>query len=187
MLDKSTFRDAMAGLGAAVNIISSDGEAGLAGCTASAVCGVTDEPPTLLVCINRSSRNNAAFRSNGKLCVNVLSAEQQALAAHFATSALAIEERFAAAQWDDLATGAPVLQDALASLDCEIESVTEVGTHTVFFCAVKAARMQGAGDALIYYGRRYHRVGERSVHATPAASPAPPQPRQRPGRDRPAE
>ncbi|MBB5404976.1 flavin reductase [Paraburkholderia youngii] len=170
MLDKSAFRDAMAGLGAAVNIITSDGEAGLAGCTASAVCGVTDEPPTLLVCINRGSRNNAAFRSNGKLCVNVLSAEQQALAAHFATSALAIDERFAAAQWGKLETGAPVLQDALASLDCEIESVTEVGTHTVFFCAVKATRTRGAGDALIYYGRRYHRVGERSVHATHQAA-----------------
>jgi flavin reductase len=169
MLDKSTFRDAMAGLGAAVNIITSDGAAGLAGCTASAVCGVTDEPPTLLVCINRSSRNNAAFRANGKLCVNVLSAEQQTLAAHFATSTLPMAERFAAAQWDTLATGAPVLHGALASLDCEIESVTEVGTHTVFFCAVKAAHTHVAGDALIYYGRRYHRVGARSVHATHAA------------------
>ncbi|RKT21686.1 flavin reductase [Paraburkholderia sp. RAU2J] len=165
MLDRSIFRDAMAGLGTAVNIITSDGAAGLAGCTASAVCGVTDEPPTLLVCINRSSRNNAAFRSNGKLCVNVLSAEQQTLAAHFATSALPIAERFAAAQWERLVTGAPVLHGALASLDCEIESVTEVGTHTVFFCAVKDARTHVAGDALIYYGRRYHRVGARSVHA----------------------
>jgi flavin reductase len=170
MLDKSTYRDAMAGLGAAVNIITSDGEAGLAGCTASAVCGVTDEPPTLLVCINRSSRNNAAFRANGKLCVNVLSAQQQALAAHFSTSALALDERFAAAQWEHLATGSPVLRDALASLDCEIESIAEVGTHTVFFCAVKAVRTRGAGDALIYYGRRYHCVGERSVHATHATA-----------------
>ncbi|MCC8396954.1 flavin reductase [Paraburkholderia sp. MMS20-SJTR3] len=173
MLDKSTFREAMAGLGAAVNIITSDGPAGLAGCTASAVCGVTDEPPTLLVCINRSSRNNAAFHANGKLCVNVLGAEQQALAAHFATGSLTIDERFAAAKWERLATGAPVLRDALASLDCEIESVTEVGTHTVFFCAVKAARTHdGARDALIYYGRRYHRVGADSVHAAHAVARA---------------
>jgi flavin reductase len=168
MLEKNTFRDAMAGLGAAVNIITSDGAAGLAGCTASAVCGVTDEPPTLLVCINRGSRNNAAFRTNGKLCVNVLNAEQQVLAAHFANSALPVTERFAAARWDQLVTGAPVLREALASLDCEIESTTEVGTHTVFFCAVKAAHTQVAGDALIYYGRRYHRVGEYSVHTARA-------------------
>ncbi|RAS23440.1 flavin reductase [Paraburkholderia bryophila] len=169
MLDKLSFRDAMAGLGAAVNIVTSDGAAGRAGCTASAVCGVTDEPPTLLVCINRSSRNNAAFRANGKLCVNVLSAEQQALAAHFASSALPVEARFAAAKWHPLTTGAPALDGALASLDCEVESVTEIGTHTVFFCAVKGVRTQGAGDALIYYGRRYHRVGARSVHAAHTA------------------
>lgn len=174
MLDKHIFRDAMAGLGAAVNIISSDGVAGLAGCTASAVCGVTDEPPTLLVCINRGSRNNAAFRANGALCVNVLSADQQALAAHFATGSLPMTERFAAAQWNTLATGAPVLLGALASLDCEIESVTEVGTHTVFFCAVKAAHTHIGGDALIYYGRSYHRVGTRcapATHAQPAQCP----------------
>jgi flavin reductase len=164
MVDKATFRDAMAGLGAAVNIITSDGEAGRAGCTASAVCGVTDEPPTLLVCINRSSRNNAAFRDNGRLCINVLSAEQQTLAAKFATSALSMEGRFAAAQWDTLVTGAPALHGAVASLDCEIESVTEVGTHTVFFCAVKAARIRDGCDALIYYGRNYHRVGAVSAH-----------------------
>ncbi|WP_153140870.1 flavin reductase [Paraburkholderia agricolaris] len=171
MLDKHIFRDAMAGLGAAVNIISSDGVAGLAGCTASAVCGVTDEPPTLLVCINRGSRNNAAFRANGALCVNVLSADQQALAAHFATGSLPMTERFAAAQWNTLATGAPVLLGALASLDCEIESVTEVGTHTVFFCAVKAAHTHVGGDALIYYGRSFHRVGTRCAPAT-LAQPA---------------
>ena len=165
MLDKTTFRDAMAGLGAAVNIITSDGAAGLAGCTASAVCGVTDEPPILLVCINRGSRNNAAFRANGTLCVNVLSADQQALAAHFATGSLPMTERFAAAQWDTLVTGAPVLHGALASLDCEIESEMEVGTHTVFFCAVMAAHTRVGGDALIYYGRNYHRVGARSAHA----------------------
>lgn len=172
MLEKAVFRDAMAGLGTAVNIITSDGAAGLAGCTASAVCGVTDEPPTLLVCINRGSRNNAAFRTNGRLCVNVLSAGQQALATQFANSALPLAERFAAAQWEQLATGAPALREALASLDCEIESTTEVGTHTVFFCAVKAAQTRVAGDALIYYGRRYHRLGESSVHAAVLAESA---------------
>jgi flavin reductase len=172
MLEKNTFRDAMAGLGTAVNIVTSDGADGLAGCTASAVCGVTDEPPTLLVCINRSSRNNSAFRATGKLCVNVLSAEQQTLAAHFASGTLPMAERFAAAQWERLVTGAPVLHGALASLDCEIESVTEVGTHTVFFCAVKAAHTHVSGDALIYYGRRYHRVGDDSVHATHAPEAA---------------
>ena len=53
LTDKASFRDAMAHVGAAVNIITTDGPAGRAGFTASAVCSVTDTPPTLLVCLNR--------------------------------------------------------------------------------------------------------------------------------------
>lgn len=55
LTDKASFRDAMAHVGAAVNIITTDGPAGRAGFTASAVCSVTDTPPTLLVCLNRSA------------------------------------------------------------------------------------------------------------------------------------
>ena len=53
---RQDFRDAMARLGAAVNIITTGGPAGRGGFTASAVCSVTDEPPTLLVCMNRGDR-----------------------------------------------------------------------------------------------------------------------------------
>jgi flavin reductase len=159
MVDKAIFRDAMAGLGAAVNIITTDGASGLAGCTASAVCAVTDEPPTLLVCINRASRNNTVIRENGTLCVNVLSADQRDVAMQFATKDVPIETRFASAAWDRLETGAPVLRGAVSALDCEIASVKEVGTHTVFFCEIKAARTTGDRDGLIYFGRGFHRVG----------------------------
>ena len=57
------FRDAMASLSAAVNIVTTDGPAGRCGITATAVCSVTDTPPTLLVCINRNSAMNPAFQA----------------------------------------------------------------------------------------------------------------------------
>ncbi|AKM32969.1 hypothetical protein AB870_17915 [Pandoraea faecigallinarum] len=158
-VDKAIFREAMAGLGAAVNVITTDGPGGLAGCTASAVCAVTDEPPTLLVCINRASRNNAVMRENARLCVNVLCADQRDIAMRFATKDLAIETRFASGDWDVLETGAPALRGAVSVLDCEVTSITEVGTHTVFFCEVKAARATSALDGLIYFARGFHRVG----------------------------
>ena len=97
MLDKQSYRQAMASLGAAVNVITGDTGRGRVGCTVSAVCSVTDEPPTLLVCINRSSQNNAAFRESGALCVNVLSAEQRAIAERFATKDISADERFSLA------------------------------------------------------------------------------------------
>jgi flavin reductase len=165
MIDKQSYRDAMASLGAAVNIITSDGPAGRCGCTASAVCGVTDEPPTLLVCINRNSKNNAAFKLNAKLCVNVLGGTHEDIAMHFASKDLDIDTRFAAGRWSALATGAPALDGAAVSLDCEISSTSEVGTHTVFYCTVKAVRMREDSDALIYFGRGFHHVPRAALAA----------------------
>jgi flavin reductase len=158
MIDKDTYRDAMASIAAAVNVVTSGGPAGLAGCTVSAVCSVTDEPPILLVCINRSSANNKIIRENGNLCVNVLSIEQVAIANQFCAKDLSVAERLAAAKWSVLETGAPALDGCVCSIDCEIASMEEVGTHTVFFCAVKAVLQQGGMDGLIYFGRDFHRV-----------------------------
>jgi flavin reductase len=159
MIDKTAYRDALAGLGAAVNVITSDGPAGKSGCTASAVCAVTDEPPMVLVCINRSSRNNMAFKENGRLCVNVLDASQQAIAMRFASKDLAVEERFAEGDWSVMETGSPVLGGAAVSLDCEITSMSEVGTHTVFYCAVRGTATAKNRGALIYFDRNFHQVG----------------------------
>ncbi len=75
LVEKQAFRDDMARLGAAVNIITTDGTAGRACFTASAVCSVTDTPPTLLVCLNRSASVWSVFDANRQLCVNTLAAD----------------------------------------------------------------------------------------------------------------
>lgn len=156
------FRDAMARLGAAVNIVTTDGPAGRAGLTVSAVCSVTDDPPTLLVCLNRASRANAIFKANGVLCVNTLAADSRDLSDAFAgRGRLPSEARFALGAWDRLETGAPVLADhAVVVFDCRIADVVEKGTHSVLFAEIAAIRQGGPGGALIYYGRGYHPVGE---------------------------
>jgi flavin reductase len=119
-IDQSLYRDAMSRLSAAVNVITTDGPAGRHGLTASAVCSVTDTPPTLLVCVNRSARSHANLTSNGVLCVNVLSGRHQDLSGAFGNRGLGVAARFAAASWRVLATGAPVLTDASVSLDCRV-------------------------------------------------------------------
>jgi flavin reductase len=158
--DRQQFRDAMARLGAAVTVVTTDGPAGRAGFTASAVCSVTDTPPTLLVCMNRNSRLNPTVKENGRLCVNVLSATQQRLSDLFAGfTGAGSAERFTGAVWLTLATGAPVLADAVAALDCEVEEVLEKGTHSVIFAGVRAIRLGAPGPALIWFSRDYHPIG----------------------------
>lgn len=166
MIDQQVFRDAMARLAAAVSVVTSDGPGGLCGCTASAVCSVSDAPPILLVCINRSSRNNATLKENGRLCINVLHANQQALALQFSRSGTNAQERFACAAWalpdtvgqDAAGPQSPLLEGALVSLDCAITGTAEVGSHTVFYCTVESARFGEAGDALAYFERDFHAV-----------------------------
>lgn len=159
MTDKLLYRDAMARLGAAVNIITTDGVSGRHGMTASAVCSVSDDPPTLLVCINRGSAGNAVLRDNNVLCINVLDSHHAALSTRFAGGASTMEDRFGdASHWSELQTGSPVLNDAAVALDCLIVSINEVGTHSVFFCEVADVRMMGAAGALIWFNRAYHPI-----------------------------
>jgi flavin reductase len=158
-VDKQVYREAMARLGAAVNVITTDGPGGRAGFTASAVCSVTDTPPTLLVCANRTNDSYAAFRANGVLCVNTLTHGQLDMSPVFAgLTDHTMEGRFEGAVWHTLATGAPVLEQSGVAFDCRITQTVEVGTHDVFFCEVEAVETGAVHEGLIYYGRGYHRI-----------------------------
>ena len=159
MIERKAYRDAMARLGAAVNVITTDGPDGPRGFTASAVCSVTDDPPTLLLCVNRSSDSHDLLKSYGVLCVNTLSATQEDLSGIFAgMTGVQGADRFQHGEWTRLVTGSPVLRDAIVSFDCRITEVTEVGTHTVFFCEVDAIQSGPLQEGLIYFGRAYHRI-----------------------------
>ena len=159
MVDRQSFRNAMARLGAAVNVVTTIGPSGPCGLTASAVCSVTDDPPTLLLCINRESDMNEAFRASGVLCVNTLAASQEALSPLFAgITRVAQADRFGFGDWTTMITGAPALAGSVVSFDCRVDQSTEVGTHTVFFCQVEAIQFGDANEGLIYFGRSYHRI-----------------------------
>ncbi|WP_448158354.1 4-hydroxyphenylacetate 3-monooxygenase reductase subunit [Escherichia coli] len=144
------FRDAMASLSAAVNIITTEGDAGQCGITATAVCSITDTPPSLMVCINANSAMNPVFQGNGKLCVNVLNHEQELMARHFAgMTGMAMEERFSLSCWQ---------KGSLASLEGEIRDVQAIGTHLVYLVEIKNIILSAEGHGLIYFKRRFHPV-----------------------------
>lgn len=162
MIDISSFRNGMAMLTGAVNVVTTDGPGGQAGFTATAVCSVTDQPPTLLVCLNQSSRVHEAFAANKVLCVNPLSAEQRTLSEVFSDRALTAEERFARADWSPLLTGSPAFSDSLVNFDCRVTNIHGVGTHSVLYCEVVDLRINGAAVGLVYFNRAYHQLDEAS-------------------------
>ncbi|NIE63584.1 4-hydroxyphenylacetate 3-monooxygenase, reductase component [Burkholderia sp. Ax-1719] len=156
---RANFRQAMAHLPAAVNVITTDGPSGRCGITASAVCSVTDTPPTVLVCLNRSSAMHSVFEGNRRVCINVLPGEHEDLAKHFAgMTKLPMEERFALPGWLDGDADVPVLRDALASIEGNIVEMKEVGSHSVMFVEATRIRVRHDGDGLVYFSRNFHRI-----------------------------
>ncbi|MEU0810904.1 flavin reductase [Streptomyces sp. NPDC005970] len=159
---QADFREAMAHLPAAVNILTTDGPNGRCGITVSAVCSVTDEPPTLLVCLNRGSAMHGVFQANGRVCVNVLAGEQQELALHFAgVTKVAMAERFTWEVWDrdqDL----PVLKDALVTAVGTIKHAVPMGSHSVLFVDIEQIRTRTGGQSLVYFNRAFHRLDATS-------------------------
>ena len=158
MVELADFRNAMSRLTGAVNVITTAGDSGRYGFTASAVCSVTDTPPTLLVCMNRNSQSHQHFVNNKVLSVNVLGSHHQDISQAFA-SKLSAEERFQHGEWSSLKTGSPILQDALVSFDCRIDQIQEVGTHTIFICQVAAIQQSDSAHGLVYFNRAYHPIG----------------------------
>lgn len=162
VVERQAFRDAMSRLGAAVNIITTDGPAGQAGFTASAVCSVTDTPPTLLVCLNRSASVWPVFRDNGYLCVNTLAAGHEDLSTLFGGKT-PMADRFTAARWHRLTSGSPLLDGALVSFDCKITQVVSVGTHDILFCAVLALERNEEPLGLAWFDRGYHHFSRQEA------------------------
>ncbi|PRD16536.1 4-hydroxyphenylacetate 3-monooxygenase, reductase component [Pantoea coffeiphila] len=151
------FRDAMANLPAAVNIVTTQGPAGRCGITATAVCSITDSPPTLLVCVNSNSAMNPVFRQNERMCINVLNHRQEEMARHFAgMTELPMADRFLLEGWQEGSLGQPVLNDALASLEGEISQVQTLGTHQMYLVEIRHIWLAASGDGLIYFKRRFH-------------------------------
>jgi flavin reductase (DIM6/NTAB) family NADH-FMN oxidoreductase RutF len=158
------FRDCIARVPSGVNVITTDGPLGLGGFTATAVASVSDAPPTVLVCLNRSSQQSRAFRGNGRFAVNLLPAGGRSLSEAFAgRTGLSVPERFASGMWTRLVTGSPILEGAVMALDCRLVETKDVGTHTILFGVVVGAargepRADGGPEILIYHDRHYSEV-----------------------------
>jgi flavin reductase len=161
-VSKTEFRNAMARVCAPVNVVTTEGIAGLGGFTATAMCSVTDEPPTLLICMNSKSSQMEMFKANGVFCVNVLPAEHKDLAANFAGGVANMEERYASADWITLSHKLPALRDAIVSFACEIVDVNRVGTHDIIVGRVVDIRQRTDGNALLYFDRHYVHVPTQS-------------------------
>lgn len=152
---KSSFRLGMRRLASGVSVITTLDDGQRHGMVATSTTSLSDDPASLLVCVNRSSNSYLPFVRSGIACVNVLSRAQQEIARRFASKEKR-DERFAIGAWTALSTGAPVLDDCLVSFDCVIDKSIQYGTHEIFLCGIQNIRMSEAFEpALIYINGSY--------------------------------
>ena len=151
------FKSAMRRLAATVCIISTTGEDGWHGMTATAVTSVSMDPPSVLVCVNTTASLHRILHSGTRFCVNVLRASQESFAGTFASSRIRGADRFAADAWkaDGEHGDLPYLVDAQANLFCDIDHMVPYGTHTIFIGRVNAVRNGELVSPLLYADGQY--------------------------------
>ena len=132
------FLAAMGTLAAAVTVISAASPtSGRTGMTATAVCSLSNDPPMLVACVNRSSSLAKALATTGWFTVNLLAAQQESVAGDFAgRTGLTGDERFREGLWWSHVTGAPVLHNAAASFVCHVANSMQQATHLVVIGSV---------------------------------------------------
>lgn len=167
------FKDGMRRLAAAVNVVTTASDQERLGMTVTAVMSLTADPPQLGIAINRSARSFALIQSSGCFAVNVLSSDQAEIGAAFAgQGGVTGEARFAFGTWVAGRTGAPLLEDSVATFDCRVVQEVDLGTHTLFVGLVEAVRVKADGTPLIYVEGAWRSLDRRHVTGQAVAEEA---------------
>lgn len=143
-----------------VTIITVDDSGKVEGMTANAFTSVSLNPLLVLVCVERQARTHAHLHARKRFGVNVLSEEQRAIADYYARPDRTHDraEQESGAHFDRTAHGTPVLQGALAYLECRLQTAQEAGDHTIFIAEVEDVAVR-KGNPLLYFGGTYRKIG----------------------------
>ncbi len=124
------------------------------GLTVSSFTSVSLEPPLLLICLGHGVTSIDLFRAAGYFGINILAEDQQPLAERFARKG---EDRFNGLAWHAGASGVPLLDRALATIECAVRQRFTSGDHDIFVGEMVGMEVS-EGEPLIHYGSRYRRL-----------------------------
>jgi len=125
------------------------------GLTVSSFCSLSLQPPLVLVCIDRRYISHELIANAGVFAVNMLAEDDEALSSHFASRE---PDKFATVAHHLGQTGVPVLDTALATLECQLVHQYPGGDHSIFVGEVIAANARDDVGPLVYYRSKYHRL-----------------------------
>ncbi len=157
-LTASDFRKAMGCFATGVTIITVDQDGEVHGMTANAFTAVSLDPVLVLVCVDHRARTHSHLHARKRFGVNVLRRDQQAISDYYARSAETHQHaEEAGARFDRTAHNTPVLQGALAYLECRLHSAQAAGDHTIFIAEVEDVQVHD-GEPLLYFRSEYRDI-----------------------------
>ncbi len=174
------FRGAMRHLAGGVSVITAGRAKDITGMTVTSVSSLAVDPPTLIVSINRESSSWPLIKRYGFFGVNILTADQIDIAERFTgKGGLKGADRFAGAEWTTRASGVPLLVDALAAVDCEVEDIVERHSHASVIGRVLDLQASTRTAALAYWQGQYVAIdqNEDAIRLAEVSLPAPRLPR----------
>lgn len=148
------FRMAMRRLAAAVSVITTSSEGEWAGLAATSVSSLSMEPPSLLVCINKSASIRPLLKAGQPFAVNLLGQDHSHISKAFGGAAKGLD-RFRAGDWSEGSNGVPTLDDAIAVVECEVDGEVDYASHTIVIGRVTGSRLSPCEEPLIYCNGRY--------------------------------
>ena len=159
-MDKDHFKRGMRRLASGVSLITTVNKGVRHGLVATAVSSVTADPPSLLVCINKTASAHAHVEEAGIFCVNILADAHEDVAGRF-SSPVDREKRFELGDWREIVTGAPALAGSLVSFDCEVRQVVPYQSHTIFLAEIVGVELWAEEyNPLVYLDGRYRLLAE---------------------------
>lgn len=155
-VDGELLREVAGTFATGVTVVTTRTASGLFGCTANAVTSLSLDPPLMLVCLDRSTKTHPRLLEARSFAINIVRLEEgsEELCRLFAGKS---ERKFDGVAWRDGVTGSPVLEAALAHLECELEDTYEGGDHTIFIGRVVAAERRD-GEPIVFYRGRFTRL-----------------------------
>ena len=150
--ERNELRRIMGHFATGITVVTTHGPDGKRyGLTMNAVCSLSLAPPLMLICVDKRAESHPAFQPARGFVINILDVSQEEISRRFAVSG---GEKFGGLACRDGVTGAPVLEDALAWIECRVTEVHDGGDHTIYIGEVEAGDAR-IGDPLLYYRGQY--------------------------------
>ena len=153
-IDEFRFRQAMGHFATGVTVVTTAHAGCLYGMTVSSFASLSLKPPLVLICVDQNLNTHTAIADAGQFAVNILEQRQEHLSRRFATRE---DDKFTGIAWHTGRFGMPVLEGALAVIECRLHNTFPGGDHTIFVGEVLDAEID-QGSPLLYYRRGYHEL-----------------------------